>query len=416
MEDILVFTDFLVAIALGALIGMEREMDMWKAGVPGFAGVRTFVLITLLGALVAYISRVFGPYYIIFISAAFIGFTIFISTSYYVTARFHKKIGATTEMTALLAFVIGMMCLFELKTLAVAVTILITTFLALKNILHGFAHKINRRELYATLEFLIVALVVLPFLPNQQYGPFEAFNPYNIWLMVVFVSAISYVGYILIKWKGSEKGLGLLGLVGGLVSSTAVASAMAAESKKLNYGKPFASTTIIASTVMFLRLLFIVYILNREIIPSLIIPLGAMILSGLGFILLMKNSPKKAPAFKFESPLAMAPALKFAAIFAVVLFVSKFSQFYYGASGIYVVAVLAGLLELNAITISIAGLSLLGVVPVNAAAIAITLAVISNSIVKIWIGYLFGSKDFAKRINLAYAAIILVGIIAMFFI
>jgi uncharacterized membrane protein (DUF4010 family) len=415
MVDIVIFKDFLIAIALGALIGMEREMDMWHSGIRDFAGVRTFILITLFGALVAFISQTFDSQ-MIFISTVLFGFMMLVLASYVVTARYNKKIGATTQMTALLAFVIGMMCILGMVRLAVSITILITIFLSLKPFLHGFAQKINRQEMYSTLEFLLVTLVVLPFLPNKGYGPFEVFNPFNIWLMVVFISAISYIGYILIKWKGVGKGVGLTGFVGGLVSSTSVASSMANESKRTKMAKPFAFGTIISSTTMFLRVLFIVFILNRELLPKLAVPLGAMALSGATFALMSWKKVKKSPKYDLKSPLSLVPAIKFAIFFALVLYVSKAAQFYYGSSGVYVIALLAGLADLNAITISMASLSLTGVLPVDTAVIAITLAVISNNIVKIWIGYLFGTREFSRRIDMAYVITLLVGLGALFFI
>jgi len=195
-----IFLDFLIAIALGALIGMEREMDQQQSQIKEFAGVRTFILITLFGALVAFISKVFESN-LFFITVSAFGFFIFVTASYVVTVIYKKKVGATTQMTALIAFVLGMMCILDMVGLAVTITILITIFLALKQVLHAFAKKINREELYATLEFALISLVILPFLPNKGYGPLNVFNPYNIWLMVVFISGISFIGYIFIKWK-----------------------------------------------------------------------------------------------------------------------------------------------------------------------------------------------------------------------
>lgn len=415
MEDILVFKDFLIAIALGALIGMEREMDLWEMHASGFAGIRTFILITLFGAVTAYVSKLYNIQGI-FISAALFGFILLVVSSYIMNSVLYKKIGATTEMTALLAFILGMMCMLDLTRLAVSITILITIFLALKKILHSMAHKINRRELYSTLEFLLVTLVVLPFLPNQGYGPFEAFNPYLIWLMVVFVSAISYIGYIFMKWKGVEKGIGITGLIGGLVSSTSVAVKMAAESRKTNTAKPFAFATLLSSTTMFVRVLFIVFILNQGLIQKLIVPLGAMFLTAATFVLISKNSTHKPPKLDIKSPLSLAPALKFALFFAVVLFISKAAQYYYGNSGLYVVALLAGLADLNAITVSLATFSLASLITPETAVIGITLAVISDSLTKIWIGYLFGTKEFSRKVSAAYLIILIIGIAAIFFI
>ncbi|MBW3016733.1 MgtC/SapB family protein [Candidatus Woesearchaeota archaeon] len=415
MADVLVFTHFLVAIALGALMGMEREMAMWEMQKRDFAGVRTFVLITLFGALTAYTANFF-QYPLVLISMALFGLILLVVASYFITGKYQKKIGTTTEMTALLAFIIGMMCVLDIIILAVSITILITIFLALKKILHGMAQKINRREMYSTLEFLLVTLVVLPFLPDKGYGPYEIFNPFNIWLMVVFIAAISYVGYILMKWKGVDKGVGITGFLGGLVSSTSVASSMANESKRTQLSKPFAFGTIVSSTTMFFRVMFIAYVLNSELLPLLVVPLGAMALSGALFALASWKKVKKSPTVEIQSPLTIVPAIKFALFFALVLYVSKIAQVYYGSSGIYVVALLAGLADLNAITISMAGLSLSGAIPVNAAVVAITLAIISNNVVKIWIGYLFGTRDFSRRINVAYVVTLLVGLAALFFI
>ncbi|MBW2994833.1 MgtC/SapB family protein [Candidatus Woesearchaeota archaeon] len=408
-----IFVDFLIAIALGALIGMEREMDQQQSKIKEFAGVRTFILITLFGALVAFISKTVESS-LIFVALAFFGFIIFVTTSYVVTVFYHKKIGATTQMTALLAFVLGMMCILEMIGLAVTITILITIFLALKQVLHKFALQINRQELYATLEFALISLVILPFLPNKAYGPLGVFNPYNIWLMVVFISGISFVGYILMKWKGVEKGLGITGFLGGLISSTSVATSMANESKRTYLAKPFVFAAVVASTTMFFRVVFITYILNKELVLSLIIPLGAMALVGLFSVsYIWRGKIKKIPKLKLSSPFTLVPALKFAVFYALVLFVTKAAQTFYGSSGVYVAAILAGLVDLNAITISMATLSLSGVIPVQTSVIAITFAILSNNFIKIFIGYFFGNREFSRLTTVIYAAMLVVGILAI---
>jgi uncharacterized membrane protein (DUF4010 family) len=297
--------------------------------------------------------------------------------------------------------------------LAVTITIIITIFLSLKQILHGFAQKINQKELYATLEFALISLVILPFLPNQTYGPLNVFNPYNIWLMVVFISGISFVGYFLIKWKGVEKGLGITGLLGGLISSTSVATSMANESKRTHISKPFVFAALAASTTMFFRVLFITYVVNKGLVSSLVVPLGAMALAGVSYIFYMsKGKSKKAPKLVLRSPFTIVPALKFAIFYAFVLFVTKAAQIYYGDTGVYIAALLAGLVDMNAITISMATLSMSGALPIDVAVLAITLAVASNNLIKIIIGYLFGNREFARNTFITYATILAIGIIA----
>src|SRR3989338_11697072 len=168
MVEISVLKDFLIAIALGALIGMEREIGIQKSYTKDFAGLRTFVLITLLGALVGFIGReVFRSDTFIIVGFLIVG--LLVIASYTVTAILFKKVGATTEVTGLLAFIIGIMTTVELAKLAIVLTVLITTFLVLRPLLHGFAKRVDREEIYATLEFSIISLVVLPFLPNANY-------------------------------------------------------------------------------------------------------------------------------------------------------------------------------------------------------------------------------------------------------
>jgi uncharacterized membrane protein (DUF4010 family) len=410
--DFNIFLEFLIAIAIGALIGMEREMDQQETKIKEFAGVRTFIFITLFGALAAFVSQIFESQ-VLFISLVSLGFVLFVTVTYVLSVIYQKKVGATTQMSALIAFFLGILCISDMVGLAVIITILLTTFLALKQVLHKSAQQINKKELYATLEFALIFLVVLPFLPDRAYGPLEVFNPYNIWLMVVFISGISFVGYILMKWKGVRKGLGYTGFLGGLISSTSVATSMANESRRTGAAKPFVFAAIISSATMFLRVLFLVYVLNRELVFSLAVPLGAMAIVGLLYAsYVWKKTGKTAPGLGLKSPFTLLPALKFAFFYTLVLFVTKAAQTYYGESGVYLAALLAGLVELNAITISMSILSLGGVISPAAAVFAISIAVLSNNFVKIIVGYMFGNREFARATFIGYAAIVVVGLIA----
>jgi len=241
----------LISLGIGALIGIERERRRKGAE---FAGIRTFMLMALLGTLSVFVSETF-PYFLL---VAFIGLVSLIFAGYIMSTKDDGDIGLTSEVAALLTFVLGAICASgEGYKFAPIIAIIITALLALKKYLHLFARRISEREMIDTLKFLVVAFVILPLLPNTYIGPFHVFNPYQIWLMVVFISGISYAGYIAMKIIGPEMGLSVTGIMGGLVSSTAVVTAMAGrvkESESVLKAAVFAS--VVASSMMFFRILF----------------------------------------------------------------------------------------------------------------------------------------------------------------
>ena len=247
-----VLVSFLIAAGLGALIGLEREMGIQKKKIVDFGGFRTFILIAFFGALVGYLSTtLFDTLFLTVISFAFFILAI---AAYIITGLKSKHIGATTEISSVITFFLGMLCSVGLVKIAVVFTVFVVLVLALKPSLHNFAKKVDRPELFATIKFALISLVILPFLPNIDYTPLDIpivkdivlslgidngllmqlniFNPYHIWLMVVFITAISYAGYILIRLYGAGKGLGITGFLGGLVSSTAVTFTLSAEAAK----------------------------------------------------------------------------------------------------------------------------------------------------------------------------------------
>ncbi len=438
MVEFIVFKGFLVAIALGALIGLEREMEQQTLKRQDFAGLRTFTLITLLGAITGFLSRtVFNSYMfviIVFLSLAALGII-----SYYVLSNIQKKIGATTQITVMLAFVLGVMCTIGYASMAIIFTVIIATFLAFKGKLHGFAKKIEKNELFATIEFAIVSIVVLPFLPNKNFSPMDipyiskvissipsistsfvsqinVFNPYKIWLMVVFISGLSLVGYLLIKYIGTKKGIGMTGFLGGLVSSTAVSSTMSAESKKhKRYVNPFVFATVIASSMMFIRIIIEVLVINNKLLLYVFVPMFVMAIVGLiAAIIFWKNTKNPEHDIEFETPFALAPALKFGLFFALVLVVAKIANLLFGNAGVYVASLLSGLADVDAITLSMASLAAAGDLTLKTAGIAITIAAASNTIVKGFIAYLFGAKEFAKKIILVFSIIPILGLIVAF--
>ena len=405
---------FLIALAIGALIGIERERK--QVNKSEFAGIRTFILIALFGILSVYINEFYPNFLVI----SFLGLIVLVGLSYMISTRENGDIGITTEVVALLTFILGALCYTdEGIRIAPIFAIIITALLATKSYIHKFVRKISEKELINTLKFLIIAFVILPLLPDQTIGPLEVFNPYQIWLVVVFISAISYAGYILMKLIGAERGLGITGVIGGLVSSTAVTTAMASRVKESEFIiRAAVFATVVASSMMFLRILFEVLVINPDLISLLMVPMLSMGILGivLGIIAWKTTKVKEiGEEIKFKNPFSLRPALIFGILFLIILFMSKIADIYFGSSGLYVASVISGIADVDAITISMALLAKT-TVPQAVAVTAITIAAISNTVMKFSIAFFIGTRRFGQIIGLIFAAIITTGLIAVFFI
>jgi uncharacterized membrane protein (DUF4010 family) len=413
--DISIILKFLISFAIGALIGIERERKQFQ--VKEFAGIRTFMLIAVLGTSSAFLST-FYPYFIII---AFLGFAAMVGLSYIMTNRKNGDIGITTEVTALLTFILGALCFTDEGLRIVPVlAIIITTLLAIKPYLHTFARKISQNEIINTLKFLIIAFVILPLLPDQAFGPFYVFNPYQIWLIVVFISGISFAGYILMKFMGAEKGINVTGIIGGLVSSTAVTAAMAArvkESDLIIRAAVFA--TVVASSMMFLRVLFVVAVINPNLISTLAAPMLSMGVVGIILSFLAWKTTKIrdfSGDLKLKNPFSLRPALIFGLLFTGILFASKIAEIYFGDAGVYIASIISGIADVDAITISMALLAGDNIITPDVAVTAITLAAISNTIIKFLIAMFLGTRKFGYMIGMIFAFIIFAGLLAIFFV
>ncbi len=398
----------LISLGIGALIGIERERRRKGAE---FAGIRTFMLMALLGTLSVFVSETF-PYFLL---VAFIGLVSLIFASYIMSTKDDGDIGLTSEVAALLTFVLGAICASgEGYKFAPIIAIIITALLALKKYLHLFARRISEREMIDTLKFLVVAFVILPLLPNTYIGPFHVFNPYQIWLMVVFISGISYAGYIAMKIIGPEMGLSVTGIMGGLVSSTAVVTAMAGrvkESESVLKAAVFAS--VVASSMMFFRILFEVMVINPSLLTLLLPPLFTMGIFGisLGLTLLRTSHENVKSEVKLKNPFSLRPAFIFGALFMIILFISKAANNYMGNMGVYAAGIVSGVADVDAITVSMALLSKNNMISSYTAITTITLASISNTLVKLGIAFLLGTKNFGKKIGMVFASMIFVGLL-----
>ncbi|MGV8086931.1 MAG: MgtC/SapB family protein [Candidatus Woesearchaeota archaeon] len=424
MTELDIFIRLLLALALGAIVGIEREKFAKKYDTMAFGGIRTFMFISLLGALSALLSQ---EYYEWIIIPILFGLIIFIGLSYYLAVKITngKSIGITGEIAALLTFIIGFLSLTDHILITIAIAIIVTTFLYLKIWMHKILKIINETEVYSALIFGILAFVILPFLPNQTYGPFDVFNPYKIWLMIVFISGMSFIGYILIKIFDSKKGLALTGILGGIVSSTAVTISLSGKSKEEKNAyliKLLLFGVLIANTIMIIRVLIEVFVLNRELLKIVAIPLIVMMITALmcalyswftrDKIIKEKEIREENDKITHESPLNIGTALKFGILFGIILFVIKIAQIYFGKTGIYIASIVSGFVDVDAIVLSVASSSGADI-PLKVAATAITLAVMSNILIKFVYASLFGSKQFRTELGIMMGIIILSGITAI---
>lgn len=420
-ETILLLQDFLLTLLLGGLIGLERQQDRGKEGERGgIWGIRSMALAALLGYIAYFL---FGAEPVIFAVITAV-FSLLVIASYVMTSATKKYSGATTELAAIFVYLIGVLMAFGQGLVATVVTLIVVALLYFKETLHGFALKMEEKELYGTLQFVAVVFVVLPLLPNQTFGPLDVLNPYIIWLMVVLISSISFISYIAIKFLGPKKGIGMSGFLGGLISSTAVAmsfSEMSKKSKKLV--NPFVFGVVIASSAMFFRVLVEVSVLNQDLLTLLYIPMLSMgsvgLLLAVYFWFRKKKHGVKAISEKdlhLKSPFQLWPAIQFGLLFAVLLFVSKFASITFGDQGLYITALISGLVDVDAITVSMANLSQNGDISLKAAATAVTIATMTNTLVKGGIVMSFGSKAVGIRTLASMIFIVIVGLLALLFI
>jgi len=405
---------FIVALLIGALIGTERQRRMIEDKVRGVAGLRTFILIALLGSLCSALAQHYGPGFAI---AGMVGFTILAAVGYATSVSLLGRVDFTAAVATVVTFALGMLAGFPESTiLAVALAIITTWVLATRSITHRYVEALSETDLLDTLKMGIIALVIYPFLPEEPIDPWGVLNPRQVWLFVVMVSLIGYVGYILIRILGTERGLSLTGILGGLVSSTAVASSMAAEvreSPQILSSAVFA--TAIASCTMFPRILLIVLVLNRNLFFALLPPLLLMTLVGFALAYLFaRQSPSPGRDVKVKDPFRIIPALKFGAFFAFILVLSKLANVYFGDAGLYAAGIISGLADVDAIALtmaSLAGTSL----PHNVAVTAIILAAITNTLVKLTITFVLGTRQFGLRMARIFLPISLVGLAALLF-
>lgn len=409
------FLRFGTALAIGFLVGLQREFA-WQHEPPEeeeelFAGARTLSLLALFGAVSAYFADVLAEPLVF--AAAFLTVGVLVAIAYHTGIRDGGH-GMTTEVAALVTFTVGALCVWAELVVPAALGVATTVLLAIKLQTRSLVRNISRSDVYATLKFAVISIIVLPILPREGYGPppFDILVPYRIWLMVVFISGIGFLGYVLIKLVGARRGVGLTGVLGGLVSSTAVTLGFSQRSRDApGLARALSLGILLAWSVMFVRVLVEVAVLNRALLGVLWVPLGAALLVSTaycGWIYFREHPTVPDEQTEFSNPFELRPALGFGLLYALILLVAYWAERQFGATGVYVSSIASGLADVDAITLSMAQLSSAGGdVPLGTAARAVVLAVASNTCVKGAI--VLGTGDRAMRRVLAPGLALVLG-------
>jgi uncharacterized membrane protein (DUF4010 family) len=377
-----------VAIAIGLLVGLQRQFAKQGAGADLFAGARSFALIGLSGGLGALLAERFDSVVVFTGTLLVVGAVVAIGR---IATSADKSHGVTTELAAIITFLAGALAGIGELTLAAAVSVATTALLAAKPYTRNFVAHLDRQDVEATVQFAVLVVLVLPVLPRDPIGPapFDAASPFKIGLMVVFILGLSFLGYVLIKIIGARRGIGLTGILGGLVSSTAVTLTMSERSKSsAGLLRALATAILLAWTIMYARVLVEVGVVNAGLLRHVVIPIGIGGLCTATWALFISVRRKDVGdgshgEERFSNPFSLRPAIQFGLLYGVVLIGSKALSMWLGETGVYLGALVSGVADVDAITISMAELSRgNGELSNSTAATAIVLAAASNTIVK----------------------------------
>lgn len=402
----------LVASAcLGALVGLIRQWsEQENSHAPDLGGVRTYSLWAMLGCLGAFASKQLSSPLPLVAVVTLVGAQQLVTIARIPGGR-HP--GGTTFASILLTLVVGSLVFWEQRQTAIVVAATTMVLLGLKQPIHKWTRAFTADDLRATLQFAAITGVVLPLVPNRTFGPYDAFNPYSTWLMVVLISGLGFAGYIAVRLVGAGAGIMLTSLFGGIASSTATTLTFSRRSKDDPQLSPhFALAVVVACTVMLPRLLIVIGVVNRELALRLIVPFAIMALPGLAyaawrwFARPAATDDIAAPAL--HNPLNLRVALKFGVLYAVVTFLVKaFSQAGF-TTGVLPLSFISGLTDTDALSLSMAGSLGSGSIAIELATRAVIVAAVANSVVKAGLAVSLGSpllkRDSAIVLGLTSAA------------
>lgn len=403
------FQRLAIALGIGLIVGLQRE----RHGSP-LAGFRTFPLVTLFGSLTGLLAIEYGIW---IIAAGLLGLAGLV-----VMGNLEHKPespGMTTEVSLLAMFVLGAYLVTGAIGIGVAIGGTIAVLLHLKEQMHLIARRLEDPDFKAIMQFVLITLVILPVLPDRTYGPFGVLNPHKIWLMVVLIVGISLGGYIIYKFAGQKTGTFAGAILGGLISSTATTVSYARRSKAAPQTSAMAAFVIMAaSTVVFMRVLLIIGATAPEFLQDAGMPIGIM-LAGLLLItmVLWRREPVSehaAPAHQ-ENPTQLKAAIIFAALYALVLLAVAAAKKYAGSEGLYLVSILSGLTDMDAITLSVSQMTGNAQIHTGTGWRLILTAALANLVFKAGTVAFLGTRELFLRIAVLFSLAMVLGLALIFF-
>lgn len=397
---------FATSLALGFLLGLERERSP-----AALAGVRTFALTAVLGTLSALLAeRLASPW---LVAVVWLAVAAAIINAYRVRGSAQADPGTTTEVALLLCFGLGVLCWLGERTLAVMLAIASVVLLHFKTELAGFARRFSAEEVRSILQFCVLSLVILPILPDRQYGPYAAFNPYRTWLMVVLISGVGLAGYLLLRSVGSQLGARIAGVLGGLVSSTATTMLHAREARAQHGGAATfrATVVVLANLTVLARLALVGAIAAPSLARDLAVLMGGGLLAGLlAAWPLLRSGDEQVVLPSGRNPTELRQALGFAALYSVVLLAAAWLTDIAGQGGLYLVALASGLTDVDAITLSSLQMYVQQRLSAQLALSAIVLALLANTAFKLTLAFSLGGAAFGRRVLPPMLASVLVAL------
>jgi uncharacterized membrane protein (DUF4010 family) len=401
-----VITDLALAVGLGLMVGVQRE---WSAS--RMAGVRTFALVSLLGALCGLLQAAGDADWLVAGGLIAVTAMMWLGNEVEIAAR-HPSGGLTTEFAALVMYLVGVLVVREQQAAGVVIAGTVAVLLHWKEPLHRFVARIGAEDFRAVARLILVGMVILPVLPDRTYGPYDVLNPFRIWLMVVLIVGISLAAYVVRRLVGERAGSVAAGLLGGLISSTATTAAEARRARtRPEDAAPAAFVVMVASTVVFLRVLVEVAVVAPNLLPRVAGPLAAMMgvmlaVSTVAFLAMRRRlSMTSSPS----PPSDMRAAVVFGLLYAGVLFAVAAVREQFGEQGLHVVAALSGLTDMDAITLSSAHLMQDGRLEPSTGWRIIMTAALSNLLLKLLLAATLGGRRIAVPVGLMFTVCMAAG-------
>ncbi len=399
------------ALLIGLIVGAQREAAQDEQQ----PGLRDFLLIALTGGICGVVQNSWLT------TTALAAIAALLAVFHW---RAEKRTGITTELAAVATFSIAMLAAtpgeLVASKLAVGAAIVVVAFLEAKRALHRLVREtITETEFIDTLWFLAVIFIIYPLLPEGEFGPYEGLAPRRIWVFVILVSSISFVGYFFQKFLGKRRGLVWTSILGGLASTTAATLAFARrvreepeETGAYWYG------AVVANAIQFPRILVILYVMNPRLALATSAVLAAMTAAGLTMgILLYRRSGagKEARGGRFQpgNPFRLGPALRFGAVFAVIVLLSKAATAEFGDQGLYWASAAGGTMDADAVAVAAADMLGAGATDVETARLVLLVALLMNAVLKTGLAVYEAGGAFGRRVGSGFAVMFAAGALAL---